>query len=358
MAAYTKQTVNIGTVPNDDTGDDLRVSFDKLNDNHDEIFGAITFDAGGANALTFDAAGNAVFSGDISTSTGAITVGTDSAQKLGFAKTMTLVNAAPTITIGDTGVASNKFISVTNFEFAIGQMLNDGTGAREDLKLDTSGIAIFGNDVDPAVTEMQDLGSVTFEWDNIFLQNAPTVSDKRKKNDLGSAASLVPLMKNLDPRIFSRKSKVVKSKKPPETLQRQKMEIVQEQKIEIIDGVPMVKTVDVQKPVIKMVTVKDENGTSIKKDGKVVKYPVPVMVDYTVPAEDQIVVSHGRPHTGFMAQDVKQAMTDAGIEDWAGYAYHNDEGEDTHVLRLLEFIAPILAYTQELEARIKTLEGV
>ena len=35
-----KQTVNIGTTANDNTGDPLRTAFDKLNDNHDEIYAA------------------------------------------------------------------------------------------------------------------------------------------------------------------------------------------------------------------------------------------------------------------------------------------------------------------------------
>jgi len=34
----TKQTINLGSVPNDGTGDPLRTSFDKTNDNFDEIY--------------------------------------------------------------------------------------------------------------------------------------------------------------------------------------------------------------------------------------------------------------------------------------------------------------------------------
>jgi len=35
----TQQTINIGTVPNDDTGDAIRVAYDKCNDNFDELYG-------------------------------------------------------------------------------------------------------------------------------------------------------------------------------------------------------------------------------------------------------------------------------------------------------------------------------
>ena len=34
----TKQTINIGTVANDGTGDPLRTAFDKTNDNFDEMY--------------------------------------------------------------------------------------------------------------------------------------------------------------------------------------------------------------------------------------------------------------------------------------------------------------------------------
>ena len=37
----SKQIVNIGTTANDGTGDQLRVAFDKINQNFDEIYGGI-----------------------------------------------------------------------------------------------------------------------------------------------------------------------------------------------------------------------------------------------------------------------------------------------------------------------------
>jgi len=354
MVAYTKQSIGLGGIADDGTGDGFRSGGTKINDNFDVLFNAFTIDS-----TTFDVTlGETIIISK---------PGIAASEQLGLSVTQAgdptrgykiLTNAGSgTFPIGgglDMVIANNRasgdIFFATNLQTTPTTMLLL-SGATND--------AIFSSDVDPSVTETQDIGSVTKEWDNIFLQNAPTVSDKRKKNDMGSASSLVPMMKLLDGRIFSRKSKVVKPKKAAETLQRQKIEIVQEQTIEIIDGVPIIKTVDVEKPVIKMVTVKDQDGNSIKdQDGKVVKYPVPVMEDYAVPSEDEIIVSHGRPHTGFMAQDVKQAMTESGIEDWAGYAYHNNEEEDTHVLRLLEFIAPMLAYIQELESRIEKLESI
>ena len=37
----TQQTINIGTAPNDGTGDYIRVAFDKMNDNFDELYAMV-----------------------------------------------------------------------------------------------------------------------------------------------------------------------------------------------------------------------------------------------------------------------------------------------------------------------------
>ncbi|MEE9580158.1 MAG: hypothetical protein V3V74_02435 [Nitrosomonadaceae bacterium] len=211
----------------------------------------------------------------------------------------------------------------------------------------------FTNDVDPTVTETQDLGDATFEWDNLFVQNAVTVSDFRGKDDLGSASPIVEVLKNLDSRLFSRKNKVVKEAIPERKEFVQKTQPVKREIIELINGTPTLVTKTVTEPVVDKVQVEDEDGNPIKD----LFCEVPVLEEITIPAEPEITSSHSRPHSGYMAQAVKQAMTDAGVDDWAGYAYHNENGEDTHVLRLLEFIAPTIAYCQQLEARIKVLES-
>lgn len=66
-----------------------------------------------------------------------------------------------------------------------------------------------------------------------------------------------------------------------------------------------------------------------------------------------------RYHTGFIAQNVKEAMDTAGISDleFAGWAKDVDaDGNDTYALRYTEFLAPMLAKIRQLEARIKELE--
>jgi hypothetical protein len=127
----------------------------------------------------------------------------------------------------------------------------------------------------PELTETYNIGSATFEVNNIYAQNAVTVSDRRLKNDLGPipGEQAIDFISKLEPRWFQYKDTEL-------------------------------------------------------SDGRVIK--------------------HSRPHTGFMAQQVKEAMTAAGIEDWAGYAYEKDE--DTHVLRLLEMIGVLAAAVKHLAA--------
>jgi hypothetical protein len=283
----------------------------------------------------------------------------------------------------ETNIINRATGATKSFDFR--QLTVSGTTSVSLLELSPAGNATLLNDFFPAVTESQDIGSASLEWDNIFLQNAATVSDFRTKNDLGLIENASTFLNLLEPKLFSRKEKVIKEAIPAKTAQVQKTETVTESQssVEIIDGIPtkVTKLVDVQKPVFDQVQVVDENGVAVpdtiipavtepvldeegNDTGEVaiitpqrsepVLHPVPVMVDEVTPAEDEVWSSHSRPHSGFMAQSVKQAMTDAGILDWAGYVYHEDE--DIHALRLMEFVAYLVAGHKELTARIEALE--
>ena len=64
-----KQTVQIGTTTNDNTGDPLRTAFDKINDNFDEIY------------IAGPVSSNVTISSNtVSTSTGDLTMTADSSQ--------------------------------------------------------------------------------------------------------------------------------------------------------------------------------------------------------------------------------------------------------------------------------------
>ncbi|MAN64785.1 MAG: hypothetical protein CMI60_22860, partial [Parvibaculum sp.] len=110
-----KQTVNIGSVANDGTGDTLRASYDKLNDNNNEIYTLL------GNGTTLS------ITGDATVSAGAVTIADDAvtAAKLAnsinteiAANTAKVTNATHTgdvtgataLTIGDDKVITAKIL--------------------------------------------------------------------------------------------------------------------------------------------------------------------------------------------------------------------------------------------------------
>jgi len=64
-----KQSVNIGSVANDGTGDTLRAAYDKLNDNDTEIYSLL------GNGTTLS------ITGDVSVSSGAVTIANDAVEQ-------------------------------------------------------------------------------------------------------------------------------------------------------------------------------------------------------------------------------------------------------------------------------------
>ena len=69
-------------------------------------------------------------------------------------------------------------------------------------------------------------------------------------------------------------------------------------------------------------------------------------------------------HTGFKAQDVKNAILKAGLttKDFAAYCeWEEGEGEDKHItcgLRYSEFIALCVDQIQKLKIRVSELENI
>ena len=207
----------------------------------------------------------------------------------------------------------------------------------------------------PGTTEVQDLGSPSLEWDTIYLQNAATVSDSRRKTLVGDISWAVDFIKEIDPKIFTLNNRGIPATTRME--HRQKTEIVNltEMVLENVGGQyrEVERTHAVERKVFHDHPVFDAAGNPIM-DGSVQRvYREPVMetVEIDVPAE---TVEHGRPHTGVLAQQVKSAMDNVGVSDWAGYAY--DAESDTHHIRYLEFIGVLLAANKELIARVEALE--
>ena len=63
-----------------------------------------------------------------------------------------------------------------------------------------------------------------------------------------------------------------------------------------------------------------------------------------------------RQHWGFLSQEVKSAMEDAGVDSGAWILANKDDPESTQSLRYEELIAPLVKAVQEVSARVKALE--
>lgn len=89
----------------------------------------------------------------------------------------------------------------------------------------------------------------------------------------------------------------------------------------------------------------------------------PVSYKYNVGGIDYVINNDGthtevevpgtRTHYGLIAQEVKQALDEAGVEDFGGWVQQED---NTQALRYEEFISPLIKAVQELTARVKALE--
>jgi hypothetical protein len=226
----------------------------------------------------------------------------------------------------------------------------------------------------PETTEVYDLGSASKEFDNVFTQNAVTVSDANRKDDEGAVkgSPYVQLMKNLSPRIFTFKDKVVQKAVPAIMGKRQAVDEIDAIKIEYVENEGTGEFDEIEVPCKHR--IKRFEKIKIRKDGKLKKrknketgemeqvyFDKPVMEEYEKElAIEQRIVTHSRPHTGHMAQAVKAEMNAIDPDfDWAGYAVYNEgENDETHALRYNEFIAPMLAYIQEVDTENQSLKTI
>ena len=162
-----------------------------------------------------------------------------------------------------------------------------------------------GNGSTQTITNGMDLGAngtYNYSWKNIYLNNSPVItSDKREKTFISHSTGL-DFINKLNPVVYTWN----------------------------IGGY-----------------IKDESETA--------------KVDNGVGGDESpnlIPVPGVRHHYGLFAQEVKQAMTDCGMNDFGGWVSANiNDPEAKQLLRYEEFIAPLIKSIQELSARIVILEN-
>lgn len=145
-----KQTINIGTAPNDGTGDPIRDAFDKVNDNFDELYSAVT-------SNSFVSVGNSTVNTTISNSSVTSSNATDSAV-------VTFTN----FKIGNTTANA----SLTGAAFAI-----SGSATLGSASVNTSAVALGNSTVNAShsVTTSQianATSNVTVTAGSIFVGNS------------------------------------------------------------------------------------------------------------------------------------------------------------------------------------------
>ncbi len=89
--------------------------------------------------------------------------------------------------------------------------------------------------------------------------------------------------------------------------------------------------------------VKDENGNILSdKNGEMLTTDKPGV----------------RPHYGLIAQEVRSAIAQSGVSDFAGFVQEDPSDPDSIMsIRYEEFISPMIKAIQELSARVEELEG-
>ena len=158
-------------------------------------------------------------------------------------------------------------------------------------------------DVTPGIDNTQDSGSASYRWSDVYATNATIqTSDKRDKTDIADIDIGLAFIQALRPVRYR---------------------------------------------------WKDVPATT----GKRINRETGKMETYKIPAR-----TYSRPHYGLIAQEVKAAMDDLGIDDFAGYIY--DAKSDRYGLRYGEFLGPIIKSIQDgariigdLQTRMAALEA-
>jgi hypothetical protein len=196
----------------------------------------------------------------------------------------------------------------------------------------------------PSTTESLDLGSATKEWDNIFIQNAATVSDERHKEDIEDTSLGLEFINKLRPVSFKRKDwdDEVEVEGSHDAQPAQYRGAEDEVLYEEGDDIPEGKEVgDVKKAAVLGNKVADAT-------------------DATEAVMETVEHRYNRKHQGLIAQEVKKVLDDMSIDtnDFAGYVDANiNDDTDRLYLRYTEFIAPLIKSVQELSAKVEALEN-
>lgn len=182
-----KQTLNIGTVPNDGSGDKLRDAFDKVNDNFDEIYSAFTFSSNNA-----EVANSIILSGDAN-SNGIINnssfyLYSPSANLVLTATSFSLNNVhanSTTIYVGNT--LANSTTLKSDVVITTNITANGSTGSADQV-LTANGTGIYWNDLGSISTDE----TAQYTWTNTHsFTNTITITAISSNGTVGEAGQVL-----------------------------------------------------------------------------------------------------------------------------------------------------------------------
>jgi hypothetical protein len=231
-----------------------------------------------------------------------------------------------------------------------------------------SNFASFEGIAAPQTDNSYTLGTAAKRWSEVYAATGTiNTSDGRLKTDLQDSPLGLSFILGCRPRAF-------KWLDGGATVEWDEEEVLEEvpvteavtvphMEIELRDGVAVERQTEriVQMPVVDLVPVVDEAGIAVLVDGKPRMHAVPRMttrVDEVRRSKRETVRAGKRTHYGLIAQEVKEALSLAGVDDFAGWVLGDkDDPNSTQGLRYDQFLAPLIKAVQELAARVAALEA-
>jgi hypothetical protein len=231
------------------------------------------------------------------------------------------------------------------------------------------------NSWEPVNDGGQGLGRSGQRWSEVWASNGTIqTSDEREKTQVVDCDLGLDFIKALRPKRWVWADIDRPAKHQRRTIRRPKtrLETVKRVVEELIDGKLVQREVETQEtlpvqielqvydhkgdPVVVMEPLYDSDGNKV---GENVTPVTRVVQEYEEIEIDEVIeaplrVQHRRPHYGLSAQQVKAAMEDLAIADFAGYIY--DRETDRYALRYHEFTAPMIVAIQQLADRLAALE--
>jgi hypothetical protein len=320
-----------------------------------------------------------------------------SAQGVDIARTgMALTGASATVVLGDSATAST--ISI--------QGRSGGAGAAYDSRItflgggatnlqgvvQVEGAQLVTPLVRPASDNVHSLGNASFRYSQLFASTGTiNTSDKREKENIQELPYGLDFIEALEAVSFTWKQGAAEVKRVITGYEEKEVPVTEEYEeeyadVEIRDGaaVQVMKTRTATRNVIDTLTVVDESGNPVMEtkkevylqeitdaDGNVSSVPatreVEVQKTITVPRMQKIQEpiygdettfdSGKRTHFGMIAQQVKEAMTAVGIDDFAGWTLADADNPDSRQgLRYEQFIPVLINAVKELSAQVKELQ--